>query len=235
MKGAVVAMVPSTGEVLAMYSNPSYDPNDFVGGIRNRLWRRAEHRPRQPLLDRTMAGIYPPASTFKLATAIAGVQAGILTQGHAACRSRAPGGMAYAGRYARCWWSAGHGSLDLATAIEKSCNVYFYQVGIRLGLKELTARGARAWASTGRRGSTCPAGEVRHLPGQRPEYLMKKFNYIAPVERDEPRDRPGPQRADGAAHGAVLLAPSPGTAPRRAAPRARRGQGGRGRGGSTWG
>lgn len=142
MKGAVVAMVPSTGEVLAMYSHPTVDPNEFVGSIKPSLWRALQSDPAKPLLDRTITALYPPASTWKLATAAAGVKAGILKAG-----TRMPitcnGGMAYAGRYSRCWERGGHGSLDLAGAIEKSCNVYFYQVGIRLGLAKLAAEGTR--------------------------------------------------------------------------------------------
>jgi penicillin-binding protein 2 len=143
MKGSVVAMVPSTGEILAMYSNPPYDPNDFVGGISGTLWRALNEDADLPLLDRSMVATYPPASTFKTVTAAAGIAAGIVT-----AESRMPiactGGMAYAGRYARCWYAAGHGSLNLASAIEKSCNVYFYQLGIQLGLTNLIEFGTRA-------------------------------------------------------------------------------------------
>ena len=142
MKGAVVAMVPSTGEILAMYSHPSYDPNAFVGRIPPRLWGALNTDARKPLLDRTITAQYPPASTFKTVTAAIAVQRGLLNES-----SRMPiactGGMAYAGRYSRCWYRRGHGSLALPEAIEKSCNVYFYQVGIRIGLAELTRAGAR--------------------------------------------------------------------------------------------
>ena len=142
MMGAVVAMVPSTGEILAMYSNPTYDPNDFVGGISTRLWRALSNDPLKPLLDRTMVARYPPASTFKLATAVMGVRRGLVT---AETRMPIPctGGMSYAGRYWRCWYSAGHGSLDLASAVEKSCNVYFYQLGLQVGLQEFIEAGTR--------------------------------------------------------------------------------------------
>lgn len=142
MKGAVVAMVPSTGEVLAMYSNPSYDPNDFVGGISPRLWSALQNDPLKPLIDRTMGARYPPASTFKLATAVMGVRAGLVDS-----TTRMPipctGGLSYAGRYWRCWYTAGHGSLSLANAIEKSCNVYFYQLGLQIGLQEFVEAGTR--------------------------------------------------------------------------------------------
>jgi penicillin-binding protein 2 len=142
MKGAVVAMVPSSGEILALYSHPTYDPNAFVGRIPADLWRALNTDPDKPLLNRTISALYPPASTFKTATAVMGVRLGLVTKD-----SRMPipctGGMAYAGRYARCWYHAGHGYLDLAHAIEKSCNVFFYQLGIRIGLNNLAMLATR--------------------------------------------------------------------------------------------
>jgi penicillin-binding protein 2 len=142
MTGAVVAMVPSTGEILAMYSHPTFDPNDFVGRIPPGLWSALMTDELRPMYNRAITGQYPPASTFKTFTAMVGIQLGFLNQ-----TSRMPiactGGMAYAGRYSRCWYPQGHGSLDLAQALEKSCNVYFYQVGIRMGLAELARAGAR--------------------------------------------------------------------------------------------
>jgi penicillin-binding protein 2 len=155
MKGAVVAMVPSTGEILTLYSAPSYDPNDFVGRIPPRLWGALNTDPAKPLLNRTVTARYPPASTFKTVTAAIGIQRGLVTQ-----TTRMPiscnGGMAYAGRYSRCWYRAGHGSVDLAGAIENSCNVYFYQLGIRIGLAELSRAGARL-GFTERTGIDLPA------------------------------------------------------------------------------
>jgi penicillin-binding protein 2 len=162
MKGAVVAMVPSTGEILTLYSNPGYDPNAFVGRIPPRLWGALNTDPDKPLLDRTINAQYPPASTFKTLTAAIGIQRGILTQS-----TRMPiacnGGMAYAGRYSRCWYRRGHGSVDLAQAIENSCNVYFYQVGIRIGLQELTRAGARLGFAT-RTGIDLPAEKPGIFP-----------------------------------------------------------------------
>jgi penicillin-binding protein 2 len=179
MKGAVVAMVPSTGEILALYSHPTFDPNSFVGRIPAELWRALNTDPDKPLLNRAITAIYPPASTFKTATAIMGVRLGILHKG-----SRMPiactGGMAYAGRYARCWYSRGHGSLDLAHAIEKSCNVYFYQVGIRIGLKNLAAAGTRLGFAR-KTGIDIPAEVQPNFPDS-PEYYQRKFNYVAPSE-----------------------------------------------------
>ncbi|CAN5801138.1 penicillin-binding protein 2 [soil metagenome] len=155
--GAVVAMVPSTGEVLALYSSPTYDPNLFTGGVSSSDWRSLNENPRRPLLNRATIGIYPPGSTWKLATALVGLEKGVITP-----ETRMPipcsGGMTYSGRYSRCWKKEGHGSLDLAGAIAHSCNVYFYQLGIRLGLNQLSREGTRL-------GFSRPTGI--DLPGER--------------------------------------------------------------------
>ena len=142
MRGAIAVMVPSTGEVLALYSHPTYDPNDFVGGPSLRLWRALSQDPAKPLLHRAVAALYPPGSTWKLATAAIGLQRGKV-QANTRMPIACTGGMYYAGRYARCWYKPGHGSLDLVGAIQHSCNVYFYQLGIQLGLKELVDAGTR--------------------------------------------------------------------------------------------
>jgi penicillin-binding protein 2 len=172
MKGAIVAMVPSTGEILAMYSHPTYDPNDFVGRIPPRLWGALNTDPKKPMLNRTITARYPPASTFKTVTAAIGVQRGLVSQSTHMPIS-CTGGMAYAGRYSRCWYRAGHGSVDLAAAIENSCNVYFYQLGIRIGLAELTRAGARL-GFTERTGIDLPA----ELPGTFPKSVAWYKEYF---------------------------------------------------------
>ncbi|MEX2584017.1 MAG: penicillin-binding protein 2 [Gemmatimonadota bacterium] len=140
--GAVVAMVPSTGEVLALYSHPTYDPNGLNGGVDQQVWRELNSNPRRPLLNRATAGIYPPGSTWKLATAIVGLEKAVI-QPQSTMPIACTGGMSYAGRYSRCWKQDGHGVLDLAGAIANSCNVYFYQLGIWLGLNQLSREGTR--------------------------------------------------------------------------------------------
>jgi penicillin-binding protein 2 len=179
MKGAIVAMVPSTGEVLAMYSNPSYDPNSFVGRIQPELWTALNTDPRKPLLNRAINAQYPPASTWKTATAIIGVRLGIIN-----ASTRMPiscnGGMAYAGRYARCWNRRGHGSLDLAQALEKSCNVYFYQVGIRIGLANLATAGTRMGFA--RKTNIDLPAEVAPIFPTGMDWLRNRFKYVAPSD-----------------------------------------------------
>lgn len=140
--GAVVALEPGTGEVLALYSHPTYDPNELNGGADRALWAELNSNPRRPLLNRALAGIYAPGSTWKLATAIIGLETEVIDED-----TRMPqgcsGGMNYAGRYWGCWNRNGHGSVDLAGAIGTSCNVYFYQLGIWLGLNQLAKEGTR--------------------------------------------------------------------------------------------
>ncbi|HYJ78688.1 MAG TPA: penicillin-binding protein 2 [Longimicrobiaceae bacterium] len=142
MRGAVVAMVPSTGEVLALYSAPTYDPNLLVGGIPRTVWASLTGNADRPLLNRATRGTYPPGSTWKLATALVGLEQGAVTPTEVmpiACT----GGMSFAGRYSRCWQREGHGPQDLVRAIANSCNVYFYQLGIKLGLDVLGREGTR--------------------------------------------------------------------------------------------
>ena len=164
-RGAVVAMVPSTGEILAMYSAPTYDPNLLVGGIPREVWRELNTNANRPLLNRATSGTYPPGSTWKLATALVGLERGVITPTEVmpiACS----GGMTYAGRYSRCWKREGHGPQDLIRAIANSCNVYFYQLGIRLTLDGLAREGTRLGFSRktgvdlpGEKTGTFPAGK----------------------------------------------------------------------------
>ncbi|HJU73024.1 MAG TPA: penicillin-binding protein 2 [Gemmatimonadaceae bacterium] len=141
LQGGLVAMDPATGAVLAIHSAPTFDPNRFIGGIPKDYWDQLRNDPRKPLYNKALQGIYPPASTFKLATSVIALERGIVT-----LNDRMPlpctGGMYY-GRYFRCWEKEGHGSLTLSQAIAKSCDVYFYQLGLRLGLTNLLAGGVK--------------------------------------------------------------------------------------------
>jgi penicillin-binding protein 2 len=140
--GAVVAIAPGSGEILALYSHPTFDPNQLIGLSDGTLARQLAEDPRQPLVNRAIAAAYSPGSTWNLATAIIGLKAGLIqldSQMPIACA----GGLSYAGRYSRCWKPEGHGMLDLVGALANSCNVYFYQLGIRLGLNRLLREGTR--------------------------------------------------------------------------------------------
>lgn len=135
MMGAVVALDPADGNVLALYSAPSFDPNLFVGGIPDSTWNALNTDPRRPMYNKAILGRYAPASPFKLAVAAIGLDLGVVRPDE---RMPQPctGGFQY-GRYARCWKPDGHGDIDLLEAVQHSCDVYFYQLGLRIGLQRL--------------------------------------------------------------------------------------------------
>jgi len=139
-RGAMLAMDPWTGDILALYSSPSYDPNEFVGGISPGLWDTLNTDPGRPLLDRAIAARYAPGSTFKLATSVMALSDGLVTFGShmpQPCR----GGFQYGTRFFHCWDARGHGSLNLVQAIANSCDTYFYQLGLRVSVKSMVAGG----------------------------------------------------------------------------------------------
>ena len=124
----------------ALYSAPTYDPNAFVGGISSKLWRALNEDEARPLLNRAIQTRYPPASPFKLAIGAMALKRGLIgldTHMPTPCR----GGMRLGNRVFRCWKKEGHGSLDLVGAVAASCDVYFYQVGLRLGLNAIIEDG----------------------------------------------------------------------------------------------
>ncbi len=158
--GGVVVMEPRSGEVLALHSAPSFDPNEFIGGIPRGYWNELQADPRRPLYNKAIKGTYPPGSIWKLQTAIIAMERGLVKIG-----DRMPvtcnGGYQFGNRYFRCWKKTGHGHTDLAGAIEGSCDTYFYQLGLKIGLQELIAGGIRL-GSRERSGIDLPS-EVRPL------------------------------------------------------------------------
>jgi penicillin-binding protein 2 len=139
VRGALVAMTPS-GEIRALYSAPTFDPNHFVGGISSAEWRSLNNDPAKPLLNRVIQTRYPPASPFKLAISAMALKRGLInlnTVMPEPCR----GGLRLGNRVFRCWKKEGHGTLDLTGAVAASCDVYFYQLGLRLGLDAILQDG----------------------------------------------------------------------------------------------
>jgi len=171
-RGAVMAINPNTGEILALYSAPGYDPNAFVGGVDPEYWRRINENEAHPLFDRAIQARYPPGSTWKLAIAAMALKRGLVT-----LDTRMPipcrGGLQYGNRYFRCWLAEGHGDLTLSEAIAQSCDVYFYQLGLKLGLTTLL-EDANAWGFRAATGLDLP-GEMRpDFPGG-PEYYDRLY------------------------------------------------------------
>jgi penicillin-binding protein 2 len=134
--GALVAIDPNTGYVLAMASHPSFNPNIFAGGIPSSAWRELITDPSHPLENRVTQGMYPPGSTFKVVDSVAGMMDRTLTP---ATSYNCPGGMWFGNREYRCWRKQGHGNIAFHRAIVESCDVYFYNVGQHLGVDRIAA------------------------------------------------------------------------------------------------
>jgi penicillin-binding protein 2 len=133
-RGAVVALDPRNGEVLAMVSRPTFDPNKFTGRISRKDWDEMANDPHKPLLNRAIQAQLAPGSTFKPIMAIAGLETGVVdpeTQFHCS------GGASFYGHYYACHLKGGHGNISLHRAIAQSCDVYFYNVGNRLGIDRI--------------------------------------------------------------------------------------------------
>jgi len=129
--GAVVAMDPRTGEVLVMVSTPDYDPNMFLTPIAPESWQQMMEDPLHPMENRALRGQYPPGSIFKAFMCIAALESGTMTpEQEVYCP-----GKFYLGRHAyRCWQPRGHGRVNMISAMEQSCDVYFYTLGMALGI-----------------------------------------------------------------------------------------------------
>ena len=137
--GAIVAMNPMTGEILAMVSSPRFDPNDFAKGMDNEGWKTLVSNLNFPLQNRVTSGQYPPGSIFKIIVALAGLEEGIINPHE---KIYCMGSYRFQGRLYRDWKEGGHGYVDLHQALVESCDVYFYKMGQRIGIDTI-ARYAR--------------------------------------------------------------------------------------------
>lgn len=173
-RGAFIAIEPKTGGVLAYYSHPSYDPNLFTGGIASSVYDSLVTDPAKPLFDRVSGSTQPPASTWKLPVAALALEEGVIRQDEF-MPIPCTGGMSYQNRYARCWEPSGHGRVDLTRGVMYSCDVYFYQVGIRLGLKRYLEAGTRLGFQK-KTGIDLPT-EVKNIFPEGIEFWQKRFRY----------------------------------------------------------
>jgi len=135
-RGALAAMDPRSGAVLALVSSPAFDPNLFNSGISFGDWERLANDRRHPMENRSISGQYPPASTYKPIVAAAALEEGLITPETAYYCS---GAFKMGDRAFRCWNEKGHGHVNLHRAIVESCDVYFYNLGQRLGVDKLAA------------------------------------------------------------------------------------------------
>jgi len=133
-RGAVVVLDPRNGDVLALVSQPSFDPNSFAGGIDSASWKELTESEGQPIQNRAVAGQYPPGSTYKAFVAAAGLEEGATDPEE---RVFCPGSFKLGRRTYRCWKRGGHGSVNLHEALARSCDVFFYQLGLKLGIDRM--------------------------------------------------------------------------------------------------
>ncbi|MDP6560683.1 MAG: penicillin-binding protein 2, partial [Candidatus Binatia bacterium] len=132
--GAIVVMQVNSGAISALVSSPSFDPNAFAGGISSKEWSTLKDNKARPLHNRAIQGQYPPGSIYKIVLAIAALEEGAIDPERSlTCQ----GSMAFGNRVFRDWKKGGHGTVDLHKAIVESCDVYFYQLGQRLGVDRI--------------------------------------------------------------------------------------------------
>ncbi len=161
-----------TGEVLALVSSPSFDPMAFSNGLTPAAWEQLSTDPRSPLTDKTIAGLYPPGSTFKPVVALGALAAGVLTpETPITC----PGYLQLGDAVFHCWRHGGHGTLHLRDAIKRSCDVFFYETARRLGIDRLAAMAHRLGY-----GATLGLD----IPGERPGLIPN-----SPMEAGDDRKR----------------------------------------------
>ena len=132
--GAVVALEANSGRLLVLASAPALHIDEFVGGISHKAWKGMLDNPHHPLVNKLVQGQYPPGSTYKPITAVAGLAEGVITPDSVIY---CPGYYRFGNRTYRCWKRGGHGAVNLKRALAESCDVYFYQVGQRLGVDRL--------------------------------------------------------------------------------------------------
>ena len=132
--GAAVAMDVNTGEILAFASSPDYDPALFTGRMPPDIWKKYLDDERHPLENKALKGMYPPGSTFKIVTAIAGLEEGLIDE-HTSIQCS--GSYKFGNSTFRCWERKGHGTVDLRKSLRESCDVYYYKLAERLGVNRI--------------------------------------------------------------------------------------------------
>ena len=175
--GALVALDPQTGQVLAMVSRPTFDQAVFGGGLKPEEWRQLVDHPLHPLENRALCGQYPPGSTHKIVTAIAGLMEGVITP---ESTFYCPGHYYFGGRPYHCWKKGGHGAISVHRALVESCDVFFYRVGQRVGVDRLAV-----YARELGLGEAASLGLGPEKPGLVPTKAWKEERFGEPWQEGE--------------------------------------------------
>jgi penicillin-binding protein 2 len=199
-EGAMVAIDPRSGELLAMVSRPAMNPADFAAGASRKVWRALVTDKHHPLNNRAIQGTYAPGSTYKLFTAAAGIETGAITPEQAA---GCPGAYSLGNHTYRCWRKRGHGSVA-AQAIVQSCDTYFYKLGVKVGVNRLAyfARSFGLGAPTGiplsgEKGGLIPTAEWKlkrfghkWMLGETPSIAIGQgYDLVTPLQLSGPMRR----------------------------------------------
>jgi len=168
--GSVVVLDCQTGDMLAMTSMPAYDPNSFSDGISHTEWDMLAGNERVPLRNKTLQGLYPPGSTVKPMNALALLGQGVSPDDTISCR----GAVRIAGGTFHCWRRGGHGTVNMNRAIAQSCDIYFYQMGVRVGMDPI-AQTARA-LGLGQRFGDLPVPYQYYGTVPDPAWKQRKYN-----------------------------------------------------------
>ncbi len=189
--GAIIAMDPHTGEVLAMVSRPVFDPNDFAVRIGRDEWTKLITDPEHPLLNKAIQAQLAPGSTFKIIMAAAGLEEGVAQDLKVHCS----GGVSLFGTYQKCWVHGGHGEVNISKGIYQSCDVFFYTLAAKLGIEKI-AKWAHAFGIGEKTGIDLPNEASGTMPS--PEWKMRNFHQ---------KWYPGEVTSVGIGQGAVTATP----------------------------
>lgn len=171
-RGGCIALEPKTGAVIALASRPAFDPNKFASGIKKEDWQAIALDKAHPLQNRVIQGRYPPGSTFKILTALKALEDGLINANTSyGCR----GGFPFGNRVFRCWKKGGHGAVNVHRGIVESCDVFFYNIGLRLGVDRIHSFGTSV--GLGKLSGIDLPNEAR---GLLPSSEWKKKTYGAP-------------------------------------------------------
>jgi penicillin-binding protein 2 len=169
-QGAVVAMDARTGEVLAMVSRPTFDPNDFAVRIPKEEWQKLNTDKQTPLLNRAIQAQLAPGSVFKIVMAAAMIDSKMIPESYSVY---CPGHANFYGREFHCWRPAGHGQVDLHEALTHSCDVFFYNIGKQLGIDKIAYYGS-GFGLGKRTGIDLPSEETGLMPSE--EWMERAYH-----------------------------------------------------------
>lgn len=170
--GSLVVMDIVTGDILAMVSEPGFDPNVFARGITPAEWRDLLEDPAHPLNNKAIAGVYPPGSTYKVAVALAALESGAIDGGTIL---NCPGFIELGNIKFHCWWKGGHGGLNVVGGIANSCDCFFYQAAQRTGVDKIDEMATKLGF-----GQVSTLGLPGEAAGNQPSRAWKQDKYNVP-------------------------------------------------------